>query len=105
MKVIRVHGIHNAFLNDMPVFEQVGQVIYEFLQGAELIAHNANFDMNFLHAEFSRIGLPNLEQEVTVTDSLAIAKRLYAGQRNTLDALVKRLNIDETRPHFSRCFT
>ncbi len=92
-EVIRVHGIHNAFLNDMPVFEQVGQVIYEFLQGAELIAHNASFDMNFLHAEFSRIGLPNLEQKVTVTDSLAIAKRLYAGQRNTLDALVKRLNV------------
>lgn len=92
-EVIRIHGIHNVFLNDMPVFEQVGEVIYDFLQGAELIAHNAGFDMSFLHAEFARLGLPDIHETVTVTDSLAIAKRMYAGQRNTLDALVKRLNV------------
>lgn len=92
-EVIRVHGIHNAFLNDMPVFEQVGEAIYDFLQGAELIAHNAGFDMSFLQAEFARLGLPDINQTVTVTDSLAIAKRMFAGQRNTLDALVKRLNV------------
>ncbi|HCN14851.1 MAG TPA: DNA polymerase III subunit epsilon [Moraxellaceae bacterium] len=92
-EVIRVHGIHNVFLNDMPVFEQVGEAIYDFLQGAELIAHNAGFDMSFLQAEFARLGLPDIHQAVTVTDSLAIAKRMFAGQRNTLDALVKRLNV------------
>ncbi|WP_438940676.1 DNA polymerase III subunit epsilon [Faucicola osloensis] len=92
-EVIRVHGIHNVFLNDMPVFEQVGEAIYDFLQGAELIAHNAGFDMSFLQAEFARLGLPDIHQTVTVTDSLAIAKRMFAGQRNTLDALVKRLNV------------
>ena len=92
-EVIRVHGIHNVFLNDMPVFEQVGEAIYDFLQGAELIAHNAGFDMSFLQAEFARLGLPDINQTVTVTDSLAIAKRMFAGQRNTLDALVKRLNV------------
>lgn len=92
-EVIRIHGIHNVFLNDMPVFEQVGEVVYDFLQGAELIAHNANFDMSFLQAEFARMGLPDITANVTVTDSLAIAKRMYAGQRNTLDALVKRLNV------------
>lgn len=91
--VIRVHGIHSEFLADMPTFEQVGQSIYDFLQGAELIAHNANFDISFLQAEFARIGLADFEQTVSVVDSLAIAKQLYAGQRNTLDALVKRLDV------------
>lgn len=92
-EVIKVHGIYNAFLDGMPNFEQIGQRLFEFLQGAELIAHNASFDMNFLQAEFSRMGLPNILEHVTVTDSLAIAKQLYAGQRNTLDALVKRLDV------------
>ena len=92
-EVIRVHGIHNAFLDGMPTFDQIGHTLYGFLQGAELIAHNANFDMNFLQAEFGRLGLPDIHHQVTVTDSLAIAKQLYAGQRNTLDALVKRLNV------------
>lgn len=91
--VIRVHGIHSEFLADMPTFEQVGKSIYDFLQGAELIAHNANFDISFLQAEFARIGLADFEQTVSVVDSLAIAKQLYAGQRNTLDALVKRLDV------------
>lgn len=92
-EVIKIHGIHNVFLDSMPTFEQVGKVLHDFLQGAELIAHNASFDMNFLQAEFNRAGLPDITQYVTVTDSLAIAKQLYAGQRNTLDALVKRLNV------------
>lgn len=92
-EVIKVHGIHNAFLDGMPNFEQVGRALYDFLQGAELIAHNASFDMNFLQAEFERMGLSDFSQQVTVTDSLSIAKQMYAGQRNTLDALVKRLNV------------
>lgn len=91
--VIKVHGIHDAFVADMPTFEQVGQAVFDFLAGAELIAHNANFDMGFLQAEFARMGLPNFDNQVSVTDSLAIAKQMYAGQRNTLDALVKRLDV------------
>ncbi len=90
---IKIHGITEEFLADMPTFAQVGQIIYDFLIGAELIAHNANFDMGFLQAEFERLGLPDISEKVTVTDSLAIAKQQYAGQRNTLDALVKRLNV------------
>lgn len=92
-EVIKIHGIHNAFLDGMPNFEQIGKPLYDFLQGAELIAHNANFDMSFLQAEFNRMGLPDILPQVTVTDSLAMAKQLYAGQRNTLDALVRRLDV------------
>lgn len=92
-EVIKVHGIHNVFLDGMPSFGQIGHALYAFLQGAELIAHNANFDMSFLQAEFGRLGLPDIMQHVTVTDSLAMAKQRYAGQRNTLDALVKRLDV------------
>lgn len=92
-EVIKIHGIHNAFLDGMPNFEQIGKPLYDFLAGAELIAHNANFDMNFLQAEFNRMGLPDILSQVTVTDSLAMAKQMYAGQRNTLDALVKRLDV------------
>ncbi|ELA08929.1 DNA polymerase III subunit epsilon [Moraxella macacae 0408225] len=92
-EVIRVHGIHSEFLAQMPTFAQVGKSVYDFLQGAELIAHNANFDVSFLQAEFARIGLADFEQTISVVDSLAIAKQMYAGQRNTLDALVKRLDV------------
>lgn len=91
--VIKVHGIHDAFLADMPTFDQVAQTVYDFLNGAELIAHNANFDMGFLQSEFARVGLGDFENTVSVIDSLAIAKQMYAGQRNTLDALVKRLDV------------
>lgn len=90
---IKVHGIHNEFLAQMPTFEQVAQVVYDFLYGAEIVAHNATFDMSFLQAEFARFGLADFEQNVCVTDSLAIAKQMYVGQRNNLDALVKRLNV------------
>lgn len=92
-EVIRIHGITNEFLADKPSFEQVGKAVYDFMQGAELVAHNAPFDMGFLVAEFERMGLPDFVNQVTVTDSLVIAKQQYAGQRNTLDALVKRLNV------------
>lgn len=89
----RIHGISSDFLADKPTFAQVGQTVYDFLQGAELIAHNAGFDMGFLQAEFSRLGLPDFSATVQVTDSLALAKQQYPAQKNSLDALVKRLNV------------
>lgn len=91
--VIKVHGIHGEFLAQMPTFEQVAKVVYDFLYGAEIVAHNATFDMGFLQAEFARFGFDDFEANVSVTDSLAIAKQMYAGQRNSLDALVKRLDV------------
>ncbi len=92
-EVIRVHGITDAFLADKPTFDKIAQPVYDFMIGAEIIAHNASFDMNFLNMEFDKVGLGDFKDKVKVTDSLAIAKDKYPGQRNTLDALVRRLNV------------
>lgn len=92
-EVIRVHGITEAFLADKPKFKEVAKPLYEFMLGAELIAHNAPFDMSFLSMEFDRVGLSDFAEKVTVTDSLVMAKQQYPGQKNTLDALVRRLNV------------
>ncbi len=92
-EVIRVHGITDAFLADKPTFDKVAKQVYDFMEGAEIIAHNASFDMNFLDMEFTKAGLPRLSEHAKITDSLAIAKSQYPGQRNTLDALVRRLNV------------
>ncbi|MFL1731654.1 DNA polymerase III subunit epsilon [Moraxella oculi] len=92
-EVIRVHGISNEFLTDKPKFADVAQAIYDFMIDSEIIAHNASFDMRFLNMEFSKVGLGDFAERVQVTDSLTIAKELYPGQKNSLDALVRRLNV------------
>ncbi len=91
--VIRIHGISEAFLADKPTFDKVAKDLYDFMDGAEIIAHNAIFDMNFLNMEFDKVGLTDFAQRVTVTDSLILAKQQYPGQKNTLDALVRRLDV------------
>lgn len=92
-EVIRVHGISEAFLADKPKFKEVAQPLYEFMIGAEVIAHNAPFDISFLSMEFNKVGLTDFADKITVTDSLVMAKHQYPGQKNTLDALVRRLNV------------
>ena len=92
-EVIRIHGISEAFLADKPTFDQVAKSLYDFMDGAEIIAHNASFDMNFLNMEFAKVGLNDFAERVRVTDSLAMAKQQYPGQKNTLDALVRRLDV------------
>ncbi|MFZ3143921.1 DNA polymerase III subunit epsilon [Psychrobacter glacincola] len=92
-EVIRIHGISEAFLTDKPTFDQVAQSLYDFMDGAEVIAHNASFDMNFLNMEFAKVGMNDFAQRVKVTDSLVMAKQQYPGQKNTLDALVRRLDV------------
>jgi len=92
-EVIRIHGISEAFLTDKPTFDQVAKDLYDFMDGAEIIAHNASFDMNFLNMEFAKVGLSDFAERVQVTDSLLMAKQQYPGQKNTLDALVRRLNV------------
>ena len=88
-----IHGISDEFLKDKPKFAEIADVLYQYLKGAEIIAHNATFDMNFLDMEFSRAGLGNLSEVCTVTDSLLMAKSKHPGQKNSLDALVRRYEI------------
>ncbi|WP_017402417.1 DNA polymerase III subunit epsilon [Acinetobacter sp. TG19627] len=88
-----VHGISDDFLKDKPKYAEISDTLFAFLKGAEIIAHNATFDMNFLDMEFKRAGLPLLSEVCEVTDTLALAKNKHPGQKNSLDALVRRYEI------------
>ena len=88
-----IHGITDEFLKDKPTYDEIADTLFAYLKGAEIIAHNASFDMNFLDMEFKRAGLPALSEVCEVTDTLAMAKSKHPGQKNSLDALVKRYEI------------
>ena len=90
-----IHGISDDFLKDKPKYAEIADVLYDYLKGAEIIAHNANFDMNFLNMEFKRVGLGTLSEVCSVTDTLAMAKSKHPGQKNSLDALVRRYEIPQ----------
>ena len=91
-----VHGISNEFLADKPRFAEVAAELLEFIAGAELIIHNAEFDVGFLDAELALVDatLGRVAQHASVLDTLALAREKYPGQKNNLDALCKRLNVD-----------
>lgn len=95
---LEVHGITEEFLQDKPLFAEVFQELLDFIQGAELLAHNAAFDLGFLDAELAM--LPEAPGQITdfasVQDTLALARELHPGQRNSLDALCKRYEIDNS---------
>ena len=92
-----VHGLSLEFLQDKPIFQDVAQDFLNFIQGAELIIHNAPFDVGFINAELGRLGLSKLDDnEVHITDSLQFAKDLRPGQRNSLDALCRAYDIDNS---------
>ena len=95
---LEVHGITRARLEPEPKFAQIAAELIEFLRGAELIIHNAAFDIGFLDAEFARLpGEPvTVAALCTVVDSLALARQMHPGQRNNLDALCKRYSVDNT---------
>ena len=95
---VAVHGITRARLEPEPKFAQIAAELIEFLRGAELIIHNAAFDVAFLDAEFARLaGEPvTVAALCTVVDSLALARQMHPGQRNGLDALCKRYNVDNS---------
>ncbi len=95
---LRVHGLTTEFLSDKPKFAAIADGLLAYLRGAdEIIIHNAAFDVGFLNAEFERLGLPPLSAHVAaVVDSLAMAKELFPGQRNGLDALCSRLGVDNS---------
>lgn len=93
-----VHGITRDRLATEPRFPEIAGELQQFLAAAELIIHNAEFDIGFLNYEFQRAGLESirLADSHSVTDTLQLARRLHPGQRNTLDALCKRYNIDNS---------
>jgi len=98
---IKVHGISNEFLQDKPLFEHVAQEFLAFVKDAEIIIHNAPFDVGFLNSELSRIDQPAFKQHVkNVLDTLAMAKELYPGKRNSLDALCERLGVSNAARKF-----
>lgn len=95
-EAVGVHGITDEFLADKPVFAQVAQAFYEFIEGAELVIHNAPFDIGFMDAEFRRLNMPMTNTYCTVLDTLVMARDMRPGQRNSLDALCKSYGIDNS---------
>lgn len=108
---VEVHGITNEFLADKPAFADIAKDFVQFIRGAELIIHNAAFDVGFINYELTRmveegkplgIELPSLrvDQFCTVTDSLILARSLHPGQKNDLDSLCRRYSVDNSQRTF-----
>jgi len=94
---LKVHGISNEFLRDKPKFAELSEEILAYLGDAELIIHNAAFDIGFLNKELERVGKKPLKAYVSsVIDTLAMAKEMFPGKRNSLDALCDRLEVDNS---------
>jgi DNA polymerase-3 subunit epsilon len=95
---LAVHGIELSRLAQSPKFSEIAADLLAFVSGAELIIHNAPFDVGFLDAELARLGESRcIGQVCKVLDTLALARSLHPGQRNSLDALCKRYSVDNTR--------
>ena len=94
---LRVHGLTDEFLADKPLFAAVADELLAYLGGAEIVIHNAAFDIGFLDRELERCGRPGVAAQVAqITDSLLLARELYPGKANSLDALCKRLEVDNS---------
>lgn len=95
---IEVHGITDEFLIDKPEYKETHASFLAFIQGAELVAHNAPFDVGFIDAEFARLNprIGTITDYCKITDTLAMAKRIFPGKRNNLDVLCERYGIDNT---------
>lgn len=95
---LEVHGITNDFLAQQPRFEEIAEEFIDFISGAELIIHNAAFDVAFLNAELRRLQGPRrqIADLCTVLDTLLLARQMHPGQRNSLDALCKRYSVDNS---------
>lgn len=97
-EAIRIHGLTDDFLADKPLFSAVAADLMDWLRGAEVIIHNAAFDVGFLNAELKRLGrAPFHTVAAKVTDTLAMAREAFPGKSNSLDALCKRLEVDNTQ--------
>lgn len=99
---LAVHGISNQFLADKPLFSSVSEDFFEFISGAELVIHNAPFDLAFINHEFKlcRPKFQKIEKHCTVVDTLVLARKMHPGQKNNLDALCKRYHVDHSKRDF-----
>ena len=93
----QVHGLTAEDLLDKPRFADIADEFLEFVEGAELLIHNAPFDVAFLDAELARIGRPTLAAVCSVADTLAMAREMHPGKKNSLDALCERYAVDHSR--------
>jgi DNA polymerase-3 subunit epsilon len=94
---LKVHGITGEFLQGKPKFREIAAEFLEYIRGAELIIHNAAFDLEFLNRELDLAKLPPIEEHcASVVDSLALARELHPGKKNSLDALCERYLVDNT---------
>ncbi|MGH8539644.1 MAG: DNA polymerase III subunit epsilon, partial [Stenotrophobium sp.] len=93
----QVHGIGNDFLASKPLFAAIAAQLWDYLKGAEVIIHNAPFDVGFLNREFELAGhRQKLGEVCKITDTLAMARRMHPGQKASLDALCKRYSVDNS---------
>lgn len=95
-EAVEVHGITNEFLADKPDFSQIVDEFFAFVEGAELVIHNAPFDIGFIDAELNRLGRSSILEHCSVLDTLVLAREKHPGQRNSLDALCKRYGVDNS---------
>ncbi len=96
-EAITVHGITNEFLTDKPKFAEIADEFFEFIKGAELVIHNAAFDVGFMDSEFARLKpVRKTADHCGIVDTLAIARAKHPGQKNNLDALCKRYGVDNS---------
>ena len=92
---LRVHGLTDEFLADKPKFAEIAAYFLDYVRGAELVIHNADFDVEFLDLELGRAGFGRLRDQVAgIVDTLALARELHPGKRNSLDALCERYAVD-----------
>ena len=96
---LEVHGIDDEFLATQPPFQDIAEEFLDFVSGAELVIHNADFDVAFINGELGRLELTtgDIAQRCELLDTLALARRLHPGQRNSLDALAKRYQVDNSK--------
>ena len=94
-EAVAVHGLTEEFLKDKPVFSQVFDEFLDFIKGARLVIHNAEFDMKFINAELKTVGFPSIPMK-DVTDTLKMAREKFPGSPANLDALCRRFGIDNT---------
>ena len=95
-EVIKIHGLTNQFLADKPVFADIAADFVEFVSGAELLIHNAAFDVGFINHELARLKQTGIDQVCSVVDTLALARAKHPGAKANLDALCRRYQIDNS---------